>query len=160
MYMCVRNIETLYVGHHYAQITQITQIRHKPSYKPPEVKTNFREHSKITGVRDSSVFHTFLHILLTDARCTELPPPFLTFILHPFYLFWIQFLYYFTSSYKPPEVKTNFREHSKITGVRGTESSHTHLFSFIVLFTYIAFIFNKISLLFHLFILNLTCSCP
>jgi hypothetical protein len=29
-----------------------------------------------------------------------------------------------------------------------------------LLFTYIAFIFNEISLLFHLFILNLTCSYP
>ena len=32
---------TLYAGHHYTQITQITQICHKP-YKQPEVKTNFR----------------------------------------------------------------------------------------------------------------------
>ena len=31
---------TIYVGHHYTQITQITQIRHKP-YKQPKVKTNF-----------------------------------------------------------------------------------------------------------------------
>jgi len=29
--------QTMCVGHHYAQITQITQIRHKPSYKQPKV---------------------------------------------------------------------------------------------------------------------------
>jgi hypothetical protein len=48
---------TLCVGHHYAQITQITQIRNKP-YKQPEVKTNFREHSKITGARGTESPHT------------------------------------------------------------------------------------------------------
>ena len=73
---------TLYVGHHYAQITQITQLRHKPSYKQPEVKTNFKEHRKITG-----------------ARGTESPHPtfFLMFCLHTMYLFSITFLYYFIS---------------------------------------------------------------
>ena len=49
---------TIYVRHHYAQITQKTQIRHKPSCKQPEVKTNFREHSKITVARDTESPHT------------------------------------------------------------------------------------------------------
>jgi hypothetical protein len=47
--------------------------------------------------QDSSVFHTFLHILLTDASCTELPLTFFTFFLHPFYLFWINCLNYLSS---------------------------------------------------------------
>ena len=58
-----QNDNTLCVGHHYAQITQITQIRHKPSYKQPEVKTNFREHSKITVARGSELPHTNLFFL-------------------------------------------------------------------------------------------------
>ena len=51
-----------YVGHHYTQITQITQIRQKPSYKQPEVKTNFREHSKITGARGTELPHTLFFL--------------------------------------------------------------------------------------------------
>jgi hypothetical protein len=50
---------TIYVGHHYAQITQITQISHKP-YKPPEVKTNSREHSKIFWIKFLYYFISFI----------------------------------------------------------------------------------------------------
>jgi len=78
---------TIFVGHHYTHITQIMQIRHKPSYKQSEVKMNIVK----------------LQVLV---------------------------------------------------------SRNYHTPHFNVLFTSIVFIFNKISLLFHLFILNLTCSCP
>ena len=74
---------TLCVGHHYAQITQITYIRHKPSYKQPEVKTNFREHSKITGARGTESPHTPFFSLM--------------FCLHTLHLSSIKYLYYFTS---------------------------------------------------------------
>jgi len=51
---------TIFVGHHYTHIAQIMQIRHKPSYKQPEVKTNIREHSKITGARGTELPHPLL----------------------------------------------------------------------------------------------------